>query len=80
SQQQKEYDRKTADAISLKEYRRKVEYSQKCKLELEAKTDSEEVPKTIERTIEKIVLIICRYCGAKTEQGITKCQKCSAEL
>ncbi len=26
------------------------------------------------------VLIICPYCGSKTEQGITKCQKCGADL
>ena len=26
------------------------------------------------------VLVICPYCGAKTEQGLTKCQKCSADL
>ena len=71
----------TTDTISLEEYRRKVEYSQKCKLELEAKTDSEEVLKTIERTtVEKVVLIICPYCGAKNEQGILKCQKCKADL
>ena len=26
------------------------------------------------------VLIICPHCGAKTEQGISKCQKCQADL
>lgn len=26
------------------------------------------------------VLIICPYCGAKTEQGLTSCKKCNAEL
>ncbi len=26
------------------------------------------------------VLVICPYCGAKTEQGISKCQKCHADL
>jgi ribosomal protein L40E len=26
------------------------------------------------------VLVICPYCGAKTEQGITKCQKCGADI
>lgn len=26
------------------------------------------------------VLVICPYCGSKTEQGITKCQKCGADL
>ena len=26
------------------------------------------------------VLVICPYCGAKTEQGLTKCQKCGADL
>lgn len=26
------------------------------------------------------VLIVCPYCGGKTEQGLTKCQKCGADL
>ncbi len=26
------------------------------------------------------VLVICPYCGAKTEQGLPKCQKCGASL
>ena len=26
------------------------------------------------------VLVICPFCGAKTEQGLAKCQKCSADL
>ena len=26
------------------------------------------------------VLVICPYCGAKTEQGLTKCQKCGADI
>jgi hypothetical protein len=26
------------------------------------------------------VLVICPYCGAKTEQGLAKCQKCGADL
>jgi len=26
------------------------------------------------------VLVICPYCGAKTEQGLAKCQKCNADL
>ena len=26
------------------------------------------------------VLIICPYCGAKTEQGLLKCQNCKADL
>ncbi|NHJ12927.1 MAG: hypothetical protein EAX95_04585 [Candidatus Thorarchaeota archaeon] len=26
------------------------------------------------------VLVICPYCGAKTEQGLTKCQNCQADL
>ena len=26
------------------------------------------------------VLVICPYCGAKTEQGLTKCQNCKADL
>ena len=31
-------------------------------------------------TTAPTVLVICPYCGAKTEQGLTKCQKCSADL
>jgi hypothetical protein len=34
---------------------------------------------TKEREIVK-VLVICPYCGAKTEQGIGKCQNCQADL
>jgi len=34
---------------------------------------------TTEREIVK-VLVICPYCGAKTEQGLTKCQNCKADL
>lgn len=26
------------------------------------------------------VLIICPFCGGKTQHGITKCQKCGADL
>ncbi|MGQ4872169.1 MAG: hypothetical protein ACP6IT_10105 [Candidatus Thorarchaeota archaeon] len=26
------------------------------------------------------VLVICPYCGGKTEQGLSKCQHCGAEL
>ena len=26
------------------------------------------------------VLVICPYCGGKTEQGITRCDKCGADL
>ncbi|MBN2230041.1 MAG: hypothetical protein JW779_10685 [Candidatus Thorarchaeota archaeon] len=34
---------------------------------------------TKEREVVK-VLVICPYCGAKTEQGIGKCQNCQADL
>ncbi|MDF1538509.1 MAG: hypothetical protein P1Q69_06370 [Candidatus Thorarchaeota archaeon] len=34
---------------------------------------------THEREIVK-VLVICPYCGAKTEQGLAKCQNCQADL
>jgi hypothetical protein len=34
---------------------------------------------TREREIVK-VLVICPYCGAKTEQGVGKCQNCQADL
>lgn len=36
----------------------------------------------IDRPITTVdrVFIICPYCGSKTEQGITRCQNCGAEL
>ena len=34
---------------------------------------------TREREVVK-VLVICPYCGAKTEQGIGKCSNCQADL
>jgi len=34
---------------------------------------------TREREVVK-VLVICPYCGAKTEQGLSKCQNCQADL
>ncbi|TFG31274.1 hypothetical protein EU527_12845 [Candidatus Thorarchaeota archaeon] len=34
---------------------------------------------TREREVVK-VLVICPYCGAKTEQGVGKCQNCQADL
>ncbi len=36
-------------------------------------------PTTREREVVK-VLVICPYCGAKTEQGLAKCQNCQADL
>ncbi len=33
-----------------------------------------------EKEITTKVLIICPFCGAKTEQGLTKCQNCGADL
>lgn len=32
-----------------------------------------------ERTVP-MVLVVCPYCGAKTEQGLLKCHNCNAEL
>jgi len=32
------------------------------------------------KEVETRYLVICPYCGAKNEQGIMKCQNCSAEL
>jgi len=34
---------------------------------------------TREREVVK-VLVVCPYCGAKTEQGLSKCQNCQADL
>ena len=34
----------------------------------------------IERTVERIVLVVCPYCGAKNEQGITICEKCGGHI
>ena len=33
-----------------------------------------------EREIITKVLVICPYCGFKNEQGVLKCQNCSAEI
>lgn len=33
-----------------------------------------------ERIVTERVLVICPFCGAKTEQGLTKCQNCQADL
>ena len=37
-------------------------------------------PITPRTEVETRYLVICPYCGAKNEQGILKCQNCSAEL
>jgi hypothetical protein len=42
----------------------------------EMSTDGEQV-KVIEH--EK-VLVVCPYCGAKNEQGVTNCTNCDAEI
>ena len=34
---------------------------------------------TREREVVK-VLVVCPFCGAKTEQGLAKCQNCQADL
>jgi len=44
-------------------------------------TTSYSAPSTTTREREIVkVLVICPYCGAKTEQGIGKCQNCQADL
>jgi len=35
---------------------------------------------TTGREVITRVLVVCPYCGAKNEQGILKCQNCSAEI
>lgn len=37
-------------------------------------------PITPRTEVETRYLVICPYCGAKNEQGLMKCQNCSAEL
>ena len=37
-------------------------------------------PEPAVREPAPLVLIVCPYCGAKNEQGIIKCRKCSAEI
>ncbi|MFW9850573.1 MAG: hypothetical protein ACFFF4_15685, partial [Candidatus Thorarchaeota archaeon] len=38
-------------------------------------------PAVIERISEqKLVLVVCPSCGAKNEQGLTRCQKCDAPI
>ncbi|MFW9848515.1 MAG: hypothetical protein ACFFF4_05210 [Candidatus Thorarchaeota archaeon] len=41
---------------------------------------TKEETKVVERTVEKIVLVVCPYCGAKNEQGMTKCQSCQGDI
>ena len=31
-------------------------------------------------THEKIVLVVCPYCSAKVEQGVSECPNCSGKL
>ena len=45
-----------------------------------AKSEKEEVIKVDTSIFTAKVFVICPYCGSKTEQGITKCQKCGADL
>jgi len=33
-----------------------------------------------ERIVTERVLVVCPFCGAKSEQGITMCQSCGADL
>lgn len=35
---------------------------------------------TPEREVITRILVVCPYCGSKNEQGILRCQNCSAEL
>jgi len=35
---------------------------------------------TITTTQTAKVLVVCPFCGSKTEQGLTNCQKCGADL
>jgi hypothetical protein len=35
---------------------------------------------TQEKIVTEKVFVICPFCGAKTEQGLAKCQKCNADL
>ncbi len=33
-----------------------------------------------EKIVTERILVICPFCGAKTEQGLLKCQNCHADL
>ena len=47
----------------------------------ESKPPTEPVTQTIrEKEILTKVLVVCPFCGAKTEQGLSKCQNCQADL
>lgn len=35
---------------------------------------------TVTTTQTAKVLVVCPFCGSKTEQGLTNCQKCGADL
>jgi len=47
----------------------------------ESKPPTEPATQTIrEKEIITKVLVVCPFCGAKTEQGLSKCQNCKADL
>jgi hypothetical protein len=37
-------------------------------------------PVRIETHTEKVVLVICPYCSAKVEQGVTECPSCGGRI
>jgi hypothetical protein len=66
------------DAIGKKQLIGKMEGDTFVKSAPSATTVSSSTT-TKEREVVR-VLVICPYCGAKTEQGIGKCQNCQADL
>ena len=43
-------------------------------------TDSGPVRIETHTTLEKVVLVVCPYCSAKVEQGVTECPSCGGKL
>ena len=50
-----------------------------CVLRLRKKNPPPVVPLVV-KTPAPLILVVCPYCGAKNEQGLLKCRKCSAEI
>jgi len=67
------------DAIGKRELSGRMEGGTFVRSAPSTTTYSAATTTTREREVVK-VLVICPYCGAKTEQGIGKCQNCQADL
>lgn len=51
-----------------------------CYMRRKGETDSGPVRIETHTTHEKVVLVVCPYCSAKVEQGVTECPSCGGKL